>query len=86
MRLKRSLVSSNLFWGLHPHTLFRSFCLDTKRTKKIKKKSVLAFTLQGPQAATIFSGLRTSPDIIRFSAHGFLIIRFLFKFASHVEA
>jgi hypothetical protein len=79
MRLKRSLVSSNLFWGrcpqtpwgFHPHTLFRSFCLDTKRTKKIKKKSVLAFTLQCPQAATIFSGLRTSPDIIRFSANAF---------------
>jgi len=45
-----------LLKGALPHIPICSFCLDTKRTKKIKKKLMLAFTLQGSQAAPIFSG------------------------------
>jgi hypothetical protein len=47
---------TGLFYGALPNTP-PTLLLDQKSRWKNQEKILLAFTLQGPQAATIFSGL-----------------------------
>jgi len=60
--VKMVALGDEFLWGLCPHiphwgaapNPFCSFCLDTKRTKKIKKKSMLAFTRKALRPPSFF--------------------------------